>query len=62
MSEHAATCVQEPVVLRIDGQLYRRLDGPFSAWRFLSAEERRVRMREYMRYYRWRKRHQCLNK
>jgi hypothetical protein len=41
-------------VVRVNGTLYKRQDGPFCSWRFLSPEEKRARMKEYMRLYRGR--------
>lgn len=46
-------------IIRLNGVCYKRQDGPFSAWKLLSVQEKRVRMREYMRQYRVYKRQHC---
>ena len=40
--------------VRLNGTLYKRQNGPFCSWKVLSPEEKRVRMKEYMRRYRMR--------
>ena len=39
-------------IICIDGTYYKRLDRPFEQWHLLPHEERKKRMREYMRAYR----------
>ena len=41
-----------PLLIEVNGVYYRRVDRRFSQWGLLPLDERRARMREYMRMYR----------
>lgn len=46
---------EHPLLIEVDGVYYRRVDKRFSQWGLLPLDERRARMREYMRMYRKKK-------
>lgn len=47
--------VKTESIIRFNGALYKRQDGPFTSWKVLSMPEKRERMKKYMREYRRRK-------
>jgi hypothetical protein len=47
---------QRDALVMLNGFYYKRMDRPCALWKLMPAEERKVRMREYMKQYRRRKR------
>lgn len=56
MSHHP----ENELLIKVNGVYYKRVDRPCSYWKLLPMDERRARMREYMRQYRQRKRKHVL--
>jgi hypothetical protein len=53
---HVQAAVPADCLVKLNGAYYKRVDRPFSYWKLLPSTERKLRMREYMRQYRRRKR------